>query len=211
MHRLYRDATFFQNGVYVKDLDKLNRNINRIVVIDDDLAENMFHPENVIRVKPYDDPTNKTDDTLARITPFLIEIARDGHNDIPGLLSQYEGMDADEIADEQERRIGEFRARREAQISNGLGGIAKMARKSVDMTPELEPRQANFTPPTQQLTAKDIAGAAPPSAKQKEGLMGFLNSYQEDKDESTKRKFEKWQEVMMRKQKEKEENARQNA
>ena len=47
MHRLYRDQTHFQNGVYIKDLKGLNRNINRIVVIDDDMAENAFYPENV--------------------------------------------------------------------------------------------------------------------------------------------------------------------
>jgi hypothetical protein len=35
--------------------------------------------------------------------------------------------------------------------------------------------------------------------------MGFLNRRQEEKEEQQKRKFEKWNEVMMKKQKEKAE------
>jgi len=211
MHRLYRDATFFHNGFHVKDLKRLNRNINRIVVIDDDLDENQFHPQNVIRVKPYDDPSNQSDNTLARITPFLIEIAREGYDDIPTLLSQYEGMDADEIADENDRRVREFRHMREEKMSSGLGGFAKMARKTVEFEPELPPQESGFVPPApQQLTSKDLVGAAPPSAAETSGLMGFLNRRQEEKEENTKRKFERWQAVMMRKQQEKEQAAKGN-
>ena len=36
MHRLYREATHFHNGIHVKDLNSLNRNVKRIVVLDDD-------------------------------------------------------------------------------------------------------------------------------------------------------------------------------
>jgi len=204
MHRLYREATYYKNGIHIKDISKLNRNINRIVVLDDDPLEMSLNPENLIRVKPYDDPANREDNTLERITPFLIEIARENYNDIPTLLRQYEGMDADEIADEQERRVSYFRQAREERSSHGLSGIAKMARRTVDIQPELEPRSSSFTPAVQQLTAKDLVGAAPPSASQSSGLMGFLNRRQEEKEEEQKRKYEKWNEVMMKKQKEKQ-------
>lgn len=207
MHRLYRDATYYFNGVHVKDLNRLNRPIGRIVVIDDDPSEVHFNPENLIRVKPYTDPTDRSDNTLARITPFLIEIARENYSDIPALLSQYEGMDADEIADEQERRIQYYRGVREDEMSRGLGGLAKMARKQVTLEPDMTPqdpylRVGGGSP--QQLSAKDIVGAAPPSSEETSGLVGFLNRREAEKAEATQRKFEKWNEVMMKKQKEKE-------
>lgn len=206
MHRLYREATHYQDGIHVKDISRLNRNVNRIVVLDDDPEEVMLSPENLIRVKPYTDPMDREDNTLARITPFLIEIARENYNDVPALLSQYEGMDADEIADEQERRVQYFRGAREERMSRGLGGFAKMARKAVDIEPELEAKDTNsFTPQTQQLTSKDLVGAAPPSPSANSGIMGFLNRRQEEKEEQQRRKFEKWNEVMMKKQKEKTE------
>ena len=203
MHRLYRDSTYYKDGVHIKDLNSLNRNVKRMVVLDDDPAAVKFNPENLIRVKAYTDPNDRTDNTLARITPFLIEIARENYSDIPTLLSQYEGMDADEIADEQDRRVQYYREAREERMSHGLGGFAKLARKSVDVVPELEARDPTFTAPTQQLTAKDLVGAAPPSASESTGLMGFLNRRQEEKEEQQRRKFEKWNEVMMKKQKEK--------
>lgn len=34
MHRLYRDATYYTNGVHVKDLSRLNRNIVSIHVVE---------------------------------------------------------------------------------------------------------------------------------------------------------------------------------
>jgi len=214
MHRIYRDGTHYHDGTHVKDLSKLNRNINRIIAIDDDLLEVQFNLENVVRVKPYTDPNDRTDNTLARITPFLIEIARENHSDIPALLSQYEGMDADEIADEQDRRIRYYRDAREEEMSHGLGGLAKMARKPVVMEPDMPAQDSSFRPSSspQQLSAKDIVGAAPSSTgSQSTGLIGFLNRREEEKIESQQRKFEKWNEVMLRKQKEREEKARSNA
>ena len=217
MHRIYRDGTYYHNGVHVKDLSKLNRNINRMIVIDDDLAEVQFHPENVVRVKPYTDPNDRTDNTLARITPFLIEIARENHSNIPELLGQYRGMDADEIADEQDRRVLYYREAREAEMSHGLGGLARMARRATaDMEPELEAQDPAFRPQlpggSGQLSSRDIVGAGPPQqARASSGLVGFLNRREEEKMEAQQRKFEHWNEVMLRKQKEKEARAKANA
>jgi len=210
MHRLYRDATYYKDGVHMKDLKRLNRNLNRMIVLDDDPEECGMNPENLLRIKPYLDPNDRNDNALERITPFLIEIAREGYDNIPELLSQYEGMDSDEIADEQDRRIHYYRQAREERSSRGLGGIAKMASRSLmDMVPEFDPVRSDFrgvsssgTP--QQLTSKDLVGPAP-SVHSDSGLMGFLNRRQEEKEDEMKRKFEKWNEIMIRKQKEKQE------
>jgi mitochondrial import inner membrane translocase subunit TIM50 len=205
LHRLYRDATYYHKGIHVKDLHRLNRNVKRMIVLDDDPMEVQFNPENLIRVKPYDDPTDRTDNTLARITPFLIEIAREGYNDIPALLRQYQGMDADGIADEQERRIRELRADRERRSQHGLGGLAKNFLSSPP-PPELTPdtSAAFMSAPVQQLTAKDIAGMAPPLDGADDGLMGWLNRRAKDKEEHQMRKMEKWSEVLMKRQKERQ-------
>lgn len=204
LHRLYRDATYYHNGVHVKDLKRLNRPLSRMIVIDDDPAEVQFNSENLIRVKPYTDPTDRSDDTLLRILPFLIEIAREGYSDIPALLSQYRGMDADEIADEQLRRVSEIKSYREQRAQQGLGGLARAARHLP--APELpvgEPSALYQSTP--QLTAKDIAGAAPPSEGSDDGLIGWMNRRAKDKEEHQMRKLEKWNEVMMRKQRQKRE------
>ena len=212
MHRLYRDATYYHNGVHVKDLSKLNRNMKRMVVIDDDPLEVQFQPENLIRVKPYTDPTDRSDKTLERILPFLIEIAREGYSDIPTLLRQYDGMDADEIADEQDRRIQQLRQHRQQRASHGLGGLVRSGgAASMLPAPELAPDVNSYYPSSsspgagapQQLTAKDIAGAAPIAEGSDQGLMGWLNRRNQQKQEHQMLKMEKWNEAMMKKQQEK--------
>jgi len=205
MHRLYRDATFYKNGVHVKDLRRLNRSLKRMVVLDDDPLEVQFNPENLIKVKPYTDPTDRTDNTLLRILPFLVEIAREGYSDVPQLLSQYRGMDADQIADEQARRLEELRSRRQQRSQRGLGGLA---RGGGDNLPEPELPPASLSDPyslagasPQQLTAKDIAGSAPRLEDDAGGgLLGWMHRRQKEKEEHQMRKLEKWNEVMMKKQ-----------
>lgn len=76
------------------------------------------------------------------------------------------------------------------------------------MEPDMPAADTAVSAP-QQLSAKDIVGAAPPSTSSSQGLVGFLNRREQEKAEATQRKFEKWNEVMMKKQKEKE--ARANA
>jgi import inner membrane translocase subunit TIM50 len=209
MHRLYRDATYYTNGVHVKDLNRLNRNVNRMIVIDDDPAEVQFNTENLIRVKPYTDPTDRTDNTLARITPFLVEIAREGYSNIPELFRQYQGMDADQIADEHERRIQELRMYRDRRTHGGLGGLVRGSGGGNLPEPELTPTDANAysSSSPQQLTAKDIAGAAPPKDDAGDGLMSWMNRRAKEKEEHQMRKMEKWNEVMLKKQKQKREAA----
>jgi len=216
MHRLYREATQNVDGIHVKVLDQLNRPTKRMIVLDDDPAEVQFNTENLIRVKPYTDPTDQSDNTLARITPFLIEIAREGYNDIPTLLRQYQGMDADEIADEQDRRLQRLKDQRQALREGGLGGFLAASRSGPMEPPELPPSTVSgFTSSSSsgsQLTAKDIAGSSPPPGLDGGGgLVGFLNRRAKEKEEHQQRKMEKWNEVMMKKHKAKEEAARQAA
>ena len=211
MHRLYRDATYYTNGVHVKDLNRLNRNVNRMIVLDDDPAEVQFNQENLIKVKPYTDPTDRTDNTLARITPFLVEIAREGYSNIPELFRQYQGMDADQIADEHERRIQELRGYRQTRSQKGLGGFSRGSSGLPE--PELTPEDTNAysSSSPQQLTAKDIAGAAPPKEGSGDGIMSWMNRRAKEKEEHQMRKMEKWNEVMLKKQKQKREEAEKQA
>jgi len=202
MHRLYRDATHYKNGVHVKDLDRLNRDTNRMILLDDDPAAAQLNPDNLIRVKAYEDPSDRTDNTLERITPFLVEIARKGHSDIPSILRQYRGMDADQIADEYQRRIDNLRYSRR-QHPSVLGGLAS---RGIDLPPpEMTPSSDDGAP--QQLTSKDLVGAAPPSMGSSGGMVGWMNKRAQEKEEQTMRKMEKWNEIMLKKQQAKKEAA----
>lgn len=208
MHRLYRESMHFKNGTYVKDLNKFNRNVNRIVVLDDDPEAVQFHPDNLIHVKAYDDPMNRTDNTLERITPFLIEIARKGHSDVPSILRQYRGMDADQIADEYQRRVDNLRTSRLRNPSL-LGGFANRGGEAALPPPEMTPVMDADSSGTQQLTAKDLVGAAPPS-ESSGGMVQWMNRRAKEKEEEHMRKMEKWNEIMIKKQQAKRDAAGSN-
>ena len=209
LHRLHRDATHYHNGVHCKDLSWLNRPLRKIVVLDDDPAALQFQPENLIRVKPYDDPNDREDNTLERITPLLVEISREGYENIPELLRQFQGMDADEIADEHERRVNDLRARRNQISQQGLGSLASAVRHHNMPPPELPPNltQGNNlgvgASGQQQLTAKDVVGSAPPPELSESGVIGWLQRRQKQQEEHNREKIGLWNEVMMKKQVEK--------
>lgn len=196
MHRLYRDATHYKDGTHCKDLNRLNRNTNRMVLLDDDELAAQLNPNNLIRIKAYEDPTDRTDNTLERITPFLIELARKGHNDIPSILTQYQGMDADQIADEYQRRVDNVRSSRMRHPSM-LGGMANRGGGDLP-APEMTPMDGDSNAP-QQLTAKELVGAAPPS-EAAGGMVSWMNRRAKEKEEEQMRKMEKWNEIMLKKQ-----------
>lgn len=198
MHRLFRDATNYSDGVHCKDLSWLNRPVRKIIALDDDPDALKFQPDNLIRMKPYDDPSVE-DNTLERITPLLVEISREGYEDIPGLLKQFRGMDADEIATDFERRVNDLRERSRMTASRGLGSLASTSKYMP--APELPPNLPGSDGGIQQLTAKDLVGSVPPS--EASGVMGWFQRRQKLADEQNKEKFELWNEVMMRKQAEK--------
>eukprot|EP00545_Synedropsis_sp_CCMP1620_P007359 CAMPEP_0119021774 /NCGR_PEP_ID=MMETSP1176-20130426/26664_1 /TAXON_ID=265551 /ORGANISM="Synedropsis recta cf, Strain CCMP1620" /LENGTH=417 /DNA_ID=CAMNT_0006976457 /DNA_START=77 /DNA_END=1327 /DNA_ORIENTATION=+ len=194
MHRLYRDATHYKNGTHVKDLNRLNRNINRMVLLDDDPECAQFNPDNLIRIKAYEDPMDRTDNTLERITPFLVELARKGHSELPVILRQYKGMDADEIADEYQRRIDNLKTNRRRHPGL-LGGLAGGGGSGDLPAPEMTPVNDMGGVAPQQLTAKDLVGAAPMS-DEGGGMMGWMNRRAKGKEEQNMLKMEKWNEIM---------------
>ncbi|KAL3815905.1 hypothetical protein ACHAXA_005753 [Cyclostephanos tholiformis] len=209
MHRLFRDSTNYHDGVHRKDLSWLNRPLNKIIALDDDPEALKFQPENLIRMKPYDDP-NADDDTLERITPLLVEISREGYDDIPGLLRQFHGMDADEIAEEHERRVNDLRERRERLKRRGLGSLASTSGRNMpppELPSNLSGGGGGDGGGVQQLTSKDLVGNAPPSESSESGVAGWLQRRQKLHEEQNREKFELWNEFMMKKQAEKKRRA----
>lgn len=46
--RLFRDSCVFYRGNYVKDLNKLGRELQQIVIVDNSPASYIFHPDNAV-------------------------------------------------------------------------------------------------------------------------------------------------------------------
>lgn len=69
MYRLVRDATHFVDGHHVKNLDNLNRDLNKVIVVDWDPNSTKLHPENTFSVSRW--TGNDDDATLFDLVAFL--------------------------------------------------------------------------------------------------------------------------------------------
>lgn len=69
MYRLVRDATHFVDGHHVKNLDNLNRDLRKVIVIDWDPNSTKLHPENTFHVDRW--LGNDDDLSLLDLASFL--------------------------------------------------------------------------------------------------------------------------------------------
>jgi len=67
--RLFRDACVFHRGNYVKDLNKLGRSLQRVVIVDNSPASYIFHPDNAVPVASWFD--DSSDSELLYLIPFF--------------------------------------------------------------------------------------------------------------------------------------------
>lgn len=46
--RLFRESCVYHRGNYVKDLNKLGRDLQQIIIVDNSPASYIFHPDNAV-------------------------------------------------------------------------------------------------------------------------------------------------------------------
>jgi len=87
--RLFRESCVFHRGNYVKDLGRLGRKIDHIIILDNSPASYYFHPENAVPCTSwFDDMDNKE---LLEMIPFFEELSTS--DDIYSLLRTIQKTD----------------------------------------------------------------------------------------------------------------------
>ncbi|KAG9510459.1 CTD small phosphatase-like protein [Fragariocoptes setiger] len=72
--RLFRESCAFYQGNYVKDLSRLGRDLNRVIIVDNSPASYIFHPDNAVPVSSWFDDTSDTE--LKDLIPFLEKLSK---------------------------------------------------------------------------------------------------------------------------------------
>lgn len=72
--RLFRESCVFHKGNYVKDLSKLGRELQKVIIVDNSPASYIFHPENAVPVASWFDDMN--DRELLDLLPFLENLSK---------------------------------------------------------------------------------------------------------------------------------------
>jgi len=72
--RLFRESCVFHRGNYVKDLSRLGRDLNQVVIVDNSPASYIFHPDNAVPVASWFDDMSDTE--LMDLLPFFEGLAK---------------------------------------------------------------------------------------------------------------------------------------
>ncbi|RAL00580.1 protein translocase subunit TIM50 [Aspergillus ibericus CBS 121593] len=124
---LFREATKYKDGEYIKDLSYLNRDLSKVILIDTKEEHARLQPENaVILDKWHGDSKDKT---LVALIPFLEYLAGMGVEDVRPVIKSFEGT---QIPVEFAKREKAMRERFEKELAeeqkkrprSGLGGFA---------------------------------------------------------------------------------------
>ncbi|KAK7537504.1 putative mitochondrial translocase complex component [Phyllosticta citribraziliensis] len=128
MWPLFREATRYEKGEYIKDLSYLNRDLSKTIIIDTKAEHVKNQPENAIVLPPW--KGEKGDKGLVALIPFLEYIATMGISDVRKAIESFEGKD---VATEFALREAKAREAFQKQIgesknsSSKRGGFGKLA------------------------------------------------------------------------------------
>merc|ERR1740128_74152 len=136
MYRLFRDATRFKNGTHVKELNCLNRDLKKVIVIDWNKSSTQDNPDNAFTVPKWNGDMN--DRSLFDLAQFLNEIKDSDVDDVREVLQYYRQFDdpieafrenqrkfAENVKEEEEKKAKEKEG---ARFSPSFGGISSFSR-----------------------------------------------------------------------------------
>uniref|UniRef100_U5EVH6 Mitochondrial import inner membrane translocase subunit TIM50 n=1 Tax=Corethrella appendiculata TaxID=1370023 RepID=U5EVH6_9DIPT len=124
MYRLVRDATHFVDGHHVKNLDNLNRDLSKVIVIDWDPNSTKLHPDNALNIQRW--TGNDDDTTLFDLIALLKTISSTEVDDVREVMRYYKQYD-DPLAQfrENQRKLYEQMAEKEREEKDKGPSVVK--------------------------------------------------------------------------------------
>jgi len=122
-HRLFRESAQYKHGEYIRDLSKLNRDMERVIYISSKPKSAEMNPENVIPIQPWRYEDGSTDTALLDLMPFLESIVRLGVADVRAVLASYKeemkrtGKDIPQIFRERQQKFQKKRLEQSKQVA----------------------------------------------------------------------------------------------
>lgn len=124
-HQLYRDSTVYKDNKHIKDLVNINRQLERVIVVDDNPEEVEYHRENVLPIKAFKD-VHSSDTELEKLGEFLEDMFIRDVKDVREEFASY-GETTDILSAFEERKIETMKLM-EKQKAKGLGGFIRRQR-----------------------------------------------------------------------------------
>ena len=215
-HKLGSNAAEIQGTHVIKRLDHMNRDLSRIILIDDDPNSYQKFPENTLRVKPFTNIADKSDSVLYDLIPLLQAFVHEDVRDFRQTFNSLGTHEAEEAVLEYKMRLAKKKAVEGERRNKGLGGLIRSGTETFE--DELLPRSsilspaqiAGIAPATEDLAAKiglpvkkvNIPGdektqEKPKGTKKKGGLFEYLDNYDRNKQETERIKMEQMNQIQM--------------
>ena len=136
VHKLGSAAAEARDGVMIKRLDLMNRDIRQIILIDDNPAAAQMFPRNTLIVKPYTKNDDDTDRILFDLVPLLQAFVHDGSVDFRDTIDDLGTHEAEETCIEYKMRVSEKKKQLGEKRNRGIGGIVRASSGTADLDPE---------------------------------------------------------------------------
>lgn len=94
-HRLYREHTQSQSGIFLKDLSRLGRDLSSIIIVDNNAENFQLQPENGICIKTWHNDPN--DNALFQLMKLLLYVAEKNTGDVRGFLKNIQKMKSKKV------------------------------------------------------------------------------------------------------------------
>ncbi|KAL9099043.1 MAG: hypothetical protein Q9163_005398 [Psora crenata] len=139
MWPLFREATRYQKGEYIKDLSYLNRDLKKVLMVDTESSHAKHQPENAIILPKW--KGSPTDKELISLIPFLEYCAAMNFEDLRAVLKSFEGK---HIPTEFARREAIAREKFQKQVAEER---AKRPKRSMGLLSSLKGPQSQMVGP----------------------------------------------------------------
>lgn len=120
-HKLGPAACEQHENNLLKRLDCMNRDLRRIILIDDSPISSQKFPRNTILVKPFEDVRSRDTILLDLIPVLQAFIHQDGIKDFRNVLDDLGTHEAEEIVTEYHLRVAQAKVNEESKKNRGLG------------------------------------------------------------------------------------------
>ena len=209
------------DGTLVKRLDLMNRDLKRVILIDDDEQAAKMFPNNTLYVSPYEDKSDTDDTVLLDLIPMLQSLVHYAADDVRAVFDNLGSHNAEEVATEYRRRVHRAKQGEKDRRNKGIGKFIREnlpneeqlreRRGSVldRMREEIEPAPAASAFMAKKKDDKDGLVGLPgdkkrkqaPAGKKKTGtFMTWVKEAEERKAEEVMRKRERLNSIMAKKQ-----------
>jgi mitochondrial import inner membrane translocase subunit TIM50 len=124
-HKLSGHDAEERDNLRLKRLDLMNRDLGRIILVDDDPASSQLFPRNTLLIRPFDDPTDTTDTALSELLLLLQGLQHDGVKDFRDAFDNLGTHEVEEAVTEYKIRVAEARSKEKAMRNKGLGSLVR--------------------------------------------------------------------------------------